>query len=85
MATCICCGEPGQFSIRLAVGPQGERGRDDDRYYIPNQGARERSETTHDTWFCHPHMRAVEDAVRATILYHQAENGVMQVSPKEGK
>jgi hypothetical protein len=33
--------------------------------------------------FCHPHMRAVEDNLRATILYLQAENGRLTIQLHE--
>jgi hypothetical protein len=33
--------------------------------------------------FCHPHMRAVEDNLRATILYLQAENGRLAIQLHE--
>lgn len=81
---CICCGKPARFAILLATGPS-QFGLE--RYYIPNQTFWEESEVpciregsfVGLKWFCHEHIRAVEDAVRATILYHQTENGIMRV------
>jgi hypothetical protein len=80
---CICCGSAGKFSILLAQGPHGEEGREDPRYYVPNDAVRsQKPSPMKEVWFCGEHMRAVEDAVRATILYHQAENGMMLVKPQ---
>jgi hypothetical protein len=84
---CICCGQPGQYSILLAEGLNKD-GLDIPRYYIPNAFVRQhekeegRSETE-EMMFCHPHMRAVEDNLRATILYLQAENGRLTIQPRE--
>ncbi|MBX9646827.1 MAG: hypothetical protein K2X57_07205 [Xanthobacteraceae bacterium] len=83
---CICCGKPGKFSIILASGPQNQdfHRRDDDRFYIPNQAAREGDHPDmRERWFCSEHIRAIDDAVRATILYHQTENGLLRVNKPE--
>ena len=75
MATnCICCGNPGSYSIRLAIGPHGHRSTE--RYYLPNKFARENHADIEERSFCQAHMRAIEDGLRATISYFQAENGV---------
>jgi hypothetical protein len=79
MIRCICCGKPGQFSVLLFGAPNGD-GRTDERYYIPNQSVR-KHEKIPERWFCGAHMRAVEDSMRATILYHQTESGEMLVRP----
>ena len=77
MSNCICCGRTGKHSIQLAVGPNGNR--PGERYYLPNKSARDNGANIQERWFCSEHMRALEDAVRATIVYHQAENGIEPV------
>lgn len=79
MTTCICCGQPGRFSIELAVGPQEDKGRSDECYYLPNQGAREMRLNIRERWFCADHMRAVEDNLRTTIGRLQVENGAAPI------
>lgn len=87
MSKCVGCGEAGAFSVVLAVGPQGTSQNTTDRYYIPNQSVREAMGTPMDPTetipFCGTCIRRVEDAVRATILYIQAENGRVAVHPTE--
>ena len=34
-----------------------------------------------EKWFCHSCMKAVENNLRATILYLQAENGRLAIKP----
>jgi hypothetical protein len=84
---CICCDQAGQYSIRLAGGTNKD-GLDLPRYYIPNALVRKHEEdegrsVTEEIMFCHPHMRAVEDNLRATILYLQAENGRLTIQLRE--
>ena len=75
MSKCLCCKEEAVYSVLLAEGPNGDRGNGI-RYYIPNQSVRESPEgTVKEIWFCHSCMRAVEDNMRATIAYLQAECG----------
>jgi hypothetical protein len=73
---CLCCGSDGEYSIILGVAPEGD-GRH--RYYIPNQSVRAKigkpKDVSQEIWFCPTCMRAVEDSMRATILYLQVENG----------
>lgn len=90
LGTCVCCGEPGKFSIILAVGPNGSHAVNIDRYYIPNQIVRSAQEdedgppdVTEEVPFCAEHMRAVEDNLRATILYFQAENNRLTIKPRK--
>jgi hypothetical protein len=82
LGKCICCGEPGKFSVVLAVGPNNDP-VDMPRYYIPNDGVRECNGTPLDPSeivpFCGTCMRAVEDNLRATILGLQAENGLLAI------
>jgi hypothetical protein len=78
---CICCGKPSKYSIQLAEGPQGDDLVQLPRYYLPNEGARDPAHLAdlHEIPFCGACMRPVEDAVRATILYLQAENGRLSI------
>jgi hypothetical protein len=80
---CICCGKPSKYSIRLAVGIQANRLVALPRYYIPNQHARdpEAPPVIEDIYFCSECMRQVEDNLRATILYLQAENDQLSIKP----
>jgi hypothetical protein len=82
MPNCICCGKPAEYSIQLAVGPN-EHGHAGERYYLPNASVRDFEPNIPMRWFCHRHMRAVEDSVRATIAYHQLENGVPPLPLKD--
>lgn len=72
---CVCCGEEGKFGVLLVVGPSSKDERP--RYYLPNQRARAEIGGPHDVveviWFCHAHMRGIEDNLRATIRYLQDE------------
>jgi hypothetical protein len=78
---CICCGKPSKYSINLAVGTHADRLVALPRYYLPNQHARdpEFPSVVSDIHFCAGCMRSVEDAVRATILYLQAENDQLSI------
>lgn len=80
---CICCSKPSTFSIILAEGSQAKRLLAMPRYYLPNQHARnpEFPDVKKEIHFCAECMRRVEDAVRATILYLQAENDQVSVKP----
>ena len=80
---CICCGKPGQYSIQLAVGTQANRLLATPRHYLPNQHARDPKfpAIVEDIHFCSDCMRPVEDALRATILYLQAENDQLSIKP----
>ena len=84
---CVCCDKPGRYSIILAVGPQGNDSLKIPRLYIPNQSVRAEMEkedgfkVAEEKWFCAPCMRTIEDNLRATILYLQAENGLLAVKP----
>jgi hypothetical protein len=53
------------------------------RYYIPNEGVREQMGTSMDVSktvpFCGKCMRVVEDNMRATVMYLQAENGTLVI------
>jgi hypothetical protein len=78
-AKCYACGKPANYSILLAITGG--------RLYLPNQSVRESVGTGHphtglqEVPFCSGCMRHVEDALRATVLYLQSENGVSP--PKE--
>lgn len=74
---CICCGKPSKYSIQLAEGSQGDSRIALPRYYLPNEDARNplHPATLKEVHFCPACMRPVEGAVRATILYLQAESG----------
>jgi hypothetical protein len=80
---CVCCGKDSKYSIRLAEGPQASDLVDLPRYYLPNMGARDPAHPAdlREIYFCKECMRPVEDAVRATILYLQAENGRLSIKP----
>jgi hypothetical protein len=80
---CICCGKPSKYSIQLAEGTQAKRLLAIPRYYLPNQHARDPKfpTVTEEIHFCKKCMRAVEDALRATILYLQAENDQLSIRP----
>lgn len=66
---CYSCGNPGKYNIMLAVTG--------DRLYLPNQIVRE-SEPPHPGYgphsFCQACMRAIEDSIRATVLYLKSES-----------
>jgi hypothetical protein len=87
LGPCVCCGEPGKFSIILAVGPNNKP-VDIDRYYIPNENVREHIGTGMDVSqvvpFCADCMRRVEDNLRATIIYIQSENDLLEIKPAKG-
>jgi hypothetical protein len=80
---CICYGKPSKYSIQLAEGPQANDLVALPRYYLPNNGARDPSHPADlkEIHFCAECMRPVEDAVRATILYLQAENDRVSIRP----
>jgi hypothetical protein len=80
---CVCCSKPSEYSILMAVGAQAERLIAQPRYYLPNQHARNPAfpQVVEEVHFCADCMRAVEDAVRATILYRQAENDQLSIKP----
>lgn len=80
---CICCGKISKYSIHLAEGPQAKRLVALPRYYLPNQHARDPKfpATIEDIYFCKECMRSVEDALRAVILYLQAENEQISIKP----
>jgi hypothetical protein len=81
---CVACGDPGKFSIILAASSSNDP-VEVPRYYIPNEGVREYIGTPMDVSkevpFCGVCMRAVEDNLRATILYLQAESGRLSIKP----
>lgn len=59
---CYCCNAVAASSIMLVD--------QDGRIYIPNQMVRERGHAClQEIWFCKGCMRAIEDALRATIQY----------------
>lgn len=80
---CVCCAKPSDYAIQLAIGPHGKRLIALPRYYLPNQHARNPDfpPVIEDVHFCKGCMRTVEDAVRSTILYLQAENDQLSIKP----
>jgi hypothetical protein len=80
---CVCCGKESKYSVELALGPHAERLIALPRYYLPNQHARDPKfpAKIEQVAFCADCMRAVEDSIRATILYLQAENDQLSVKP----
>ena len=75
--TCICCDKAAAFTILLVQGPHG-RDTERHRFYIPNQHVRKsRPDLAEETPFCGGCIRVVEDNLRATIFYRQAENGLI--------
>jgi len=67
---CLTCGQPVKYSILLA--------ETDGKFFLPNQFTRDLPPETanlHETWFCHPCMRMIEDNFRATISYLKQEKG----------
>ena len=89
LGTCVCCGKPGKQSIVLAVGPN-RRLVDVGRYYIPNYNTRHfmgkgQMDVTKIVPFCRTCMRTVEDNMRATILYLQAENAQLAIKDAAAK
>jgi hypothetical protein len=80
---CICCGKTSKYSIHLAVGSHAKRLVAIPRYYLPNQHARNPKfpPVVDEIHFCRKCMRSVEDAVRSTILYLQAENDQLSIKP----
>ncbi len=70
---CIGCGKPGEYTIQLAVGPDGTGS--DARYYIPNEFVRSNPHPSlNEVPFCSACMRTIEDNFRATVRYLQHEN-----------
>jgi len=69
---CYTCGKNSNFSILLA--------RTNGRIYLPNQAVRREAQDYGDGYgeisFCKDCMRAIEDSLRATILYLQTENNI---------
>ena len=82
MNICICCGDEAERSVRLFTGPQDPKGPLSaiSRYYIPSQSA-QGPRDAEEAWFCRECMRQVEDNLRATILYIQAENSRVEIKP----
>jgi hypothetical protein len=82
---CICCGKSSKHSVRLAEGFQANDLVALPRYYLPNIGARDPDfpADLKEVYFCVPCMRRVEDAVRATILYLQAENDRLSIKSSD--
>jgi len=82
MTACVGCGKPEQYNILLATGFDPQQ-PDMQRFYIPNEFVREEQGKDHDPTeqvsFCRECMRAVEDALRASILYLRAENGLVEI------
>lgn len=63
---CYCCSDAADISVELV--------NQDRRIYIPNQMVREQGHPCLMLiWFCRPCMRAIEDALRATINYRIME------------
>ena len=89
LGRCVCCRKPGKQSIMLAVGPN-RRSVDIGRYYVPNYRVRHfvgkgQTDVTKIVPFCATCMRRVEDNLRATILYLQAENGQLAIKDATSK
>jgi hypothetical protein len=80
---CVCCGKTSKYSILLAAGTHAERLVALPRYYLRNQHARNPDfpSVIEEVHFCVACMRSVEEAVRATILYLQAENDQLSIKP----
>lgn len=75
MNKCLCCNNEGTSQILLAEGSNDDV-FEEPRWYIPNQTVREYGvEFIKEVWFCHPCMRAIEDSLRATIMYLEREGG----------
>ena len=64
-ARCYACDAPGRYSVLLSVT--------DGRLYLPNQFARSDPDAFEEVWFCKCCIRAIEDNLRATIMYLRAE------------
>ena len=81
---CYACGQPATASILLAHGPHSEtQSVDPERLYIPNQMVRTEAasaDLVEEYWFCHPCIRYIEDNMRSSILYLQAEAGTVAVT-----
>jgi len=72
MSECVCCGNPGKFSIMLVGAHETD---EQARIYLPNQNVRDSEDfnVSEETWFCHHCMRVIEDNLRATIMYLRSE------------
>jgi hypothetical protein len=85
MVKCFGCDGKGRFSIIIATGPHGSENLKQDRIYIPNQSVREDigkpMDVSSEVHFCPTCMRSIEDNFRATIMYLQAESGLLSVAP----
>lgn len=81
---CVCCGKAGDFTILLCVGPDGPQA-EVPRYYIPNQYVRsildKDPDMVSEVAFCQAHIRILEDGLRATIRYYQAEAQLITLKP----
>ena len=71
---CYACGEPANFTIMLALTGS--------RIYLPNQGVRSKPRSDEPIAFCVSCMRKIEDNLRATILYLQAESSASNASDR---
>ena len=65
---CVCCRKSSKYSVLLAIDDVRPL-----RYYLPNQLVREDPADMIEVPFCHKCMRAIEDNLRATIMYLSSE------------
>ena len=57
--TCYTCGETPNTSILLSG--------DEDRWFLPNKGARQFEEWVTEIWLCHGCLGQIEDEIRSKI------------------
>jgi hypothetical protein len=84
---CTGCGGESKYTIQLARGPHGKEPlKAMTRYYLPNSSARDPEHLADlgEIPFCHECMRRVEDNLRGTILYLQAEHSLLKIEPVAG-
>lgn len=79
---CICCGNVTELSVQLSEGLNRPPVMVT-RYYLSTDRLRKQSDIVPDTVreipFCQRCLDRIDDSMRATILYLQAENGVVAI------
>lgn len=80
---CKSCKKPAKYSILLSACFSDPNEEKNPRFYIPNQNVREehtkKGGLINEVWFCHDCMRILEDNFRATLLYLQVENELLEL------
>lgn len=79
---CICCGNVTALSVQLSEGLNRPPAMVT-RYYLSTDRLRKQSDIVPDAVrevpLCQRCLDRIDDSIRATILYLQAENGVVAI------